>query len=388
MVLYTLFQIIDLIFFIFIAISVLYIVVFAVASIFYHDDLFPESITQGKILVFFPAFREDAVIESSIIDFLKQDYPKDLYQVAIISDQMKDETNDSLSRLPVKLLKVDFENSSKAKALNFAMDFYASEPYDIVAILDADNLADTIFLKKINDAYAAGARAIQAHRTAKNVQTEVALFDAVSEEVNNAIFRKGHNALGLSSALIGSGMAFDFDWFRENVKKLHTAGEDKEIETLLLEQSIKVYYMDSVCINDEKTSQNSVYYRQRQRWLSAQFNSFISNVSNVPTAIRKHNFDYLNKIFQWMLLPRVVMFGLTFIISVILLIFVPILSIKWLIVTFLQILVFMVCIPKPLLNRFLRVGWKTVPSIFVLMLMNLFKLKRSNTFIHTPHGES
>lgn len=56
MVLYTLFQIIDLIFFIFIAISVLYIVVFAVASIFYHDDLFPESKNQRKILVFFPCF--------------------------------------------------------------------------------------------------------------------------------------------------------------------------------------------------------------------------------------------------------------------------------------------------------------------------------------------
>jgi len=35
----------------------------------------------------------------------------------------------------------------------------------------------------------------------------LALLDGISEEINNNIFRKGHQTLGLSSALIGSGMA-------------------------------------------------------------------------------------------------------------------------------------------------------------------------------------
>jgi cellulose synthase/poly-beta-1,6-N-acetylglucosamine synthase-like glycosyltransferase len=388
MMLFTLFQIIDLVIFVYIAFCVLYIVLFAIASLFYHDRNYTESEEHKRILVLFPAYKEDSVIESAVKDFLFQDYPKDKYLVVVISDKMKDETNERLSELPIKLLKVNFENSTKAKAMNFAIDSMASERFDIIAILDADNLADRSFLKKINDAYMSGIMALQMHRKAKNIQNDVAVFDAISEEVNNAIFRKGHNVLGLSSALIGSGMAFDYCWFSDNVKRLHTAGEDKELETLLLEQSIMVYYMDSVCVSDEKTSKNEVYSRQRQRWLSAQFNSFICNISKIPFAIRKHNFDLLNKILQWMLLPRVLMFGISFIISVSLLVLIPSLSIKWLIVTALQIFVFILCTPKKLSVRFIKSSWKTLPSIFILMFMNLFKLRGSNSFIHTPHGKS
>jgi hypothetical protein len=50
--------------------------------------------------------------------------------------------------------------------------------------------------------------AVQGHRTAKNTNNSWAILDAISEEINNNIFRKGHRVLGLSSAIIGSGMAF------------------------------------------------------------------------------------------------------------------------------------------------------------------------------------
>ena len=42
----------------------------------------------------------------------------------------------------------------------------------------------------------------------------------------------------LSAGLSGSGMAFDAHWFRQNVAHLQTAGEDKELEALLLQQRI------------------------------------------------------------------------------------------------------------------------------------------------------
>jgi hypothetical protein len=58
--------------------------------------------------------------------------------------------------------------------------------------------------------------AIQCHRCAKNANNDVAVLDGTSEEINNTIFRKAHNRLGLSSALIGSGMCFKYDLFKEN----------------------------------------------------------------------------------------------------------------------------------------------------------------------------
>src|SRR5690606_40838846 len=87
------------------------------------------------------------------------------------------------------------------------------------------------FLEKINVAYQAGHKVIQGHRTAKNQQTTFALLDAINEEIGNSIFRKGHRVLGVGSALIGSAMAFDFEYFKSLMADIEdVAGEDKLIE--------------------------------------------------------------------------------------------------------------------------------------------------------------
>ena len=90
-------------------------------------------------------------------------------------------------------------------------------------------------------------------------------FDYKREEVNNSIFRRGHVRLGLSSALIGSGMVFNYQWFHDNVKYLSTAGEDKELEVLLLKQRIFIEFLDEVYVYDEKTQEEKGFYTQRRR---------------------------------------------------------------------------------------------------------------------------
>ena len=156
---------------------------------------------------------------------------------------MQESTNEALRQLPIRLLTADYTDSSKAKAMNLAMKATADTPYDMIVIMDADNTTDPDFLSEINRAFQAGEKAIQAHRTAKNMNTDVAVLDAASEEINNSIFRSGHIALGFSSALIGSGMALEAQWFRQHVPQLETAGEDKELESLLLKQRIHIEYL-------------------------------------------------------------------------------------------------------------------------------------------------
>jgi hypothetical protein len=47
---------------------------------------------------------------------------------------------------------------------------------------------------------------VQGHRAAKT-HKDFAMLDAISEEINNNIYSKGHRAIGMSSRLAGSGMA-------------------------------------------------------------------------------------------------------------------------------------------------------------------------------------
>lgn len=379
---------IDSILFFLMAISVGYLFIFAAAGMAKTTYSYPLAKKKYNFVVLFPAYKEDKVIESAVHSFLQQEYPKECYDIIVISDKMKSSTNQRLQQLPVELLIVDFENSSKAKALNFAIDKLSNRKYDLVIIMDADNTVQSDFLQKFSNAYESGASVIQAHRMAKNINTNTAILDAVSEEINNSIFRKGHVKIGLSSALIGSGMAFEYNWFNENIKKVYSSGEDKELEGLLLKQRIYIDYLDDVPIYDEKTPKDEIFYNQRRRWIASQYNALTSSIVDLPGAITSRNIDYADKIFQWMMLPRVILLGVISIISVLLTIIDWEASLKWWGLLFLLGLAFCMAIPDYLVDKRLTKAIKKVPWLFILMFLNLFRIKGADKkFIHTDHGE-
>lgn len=314
-------NIIDWILYIPLVFCVCYLLLYAIASKFYRPPQYPEARTLRRIVVLFPAYKEDRVILASIESFLEQDYPKELYDVIVISDQMKPETNEALQALPIRLLMANYTESSKAKALAMAMDSIDTGAYDIVVIMDADNMTTPDFLSTINRVFDSGIKSVQAHRTGKNLNTDISVLDSASEEINNGFFRSGHNAIGLSAGLSGSGMAFEAEWFHQNVKYLQTAGEDKELEAMLLQQRIYTVYLPDLLVFDEKTQKKEAISNQRKRWIAAQFGALRASLPHLPKALLQGNFDYCDKICQWMLPPRLIqlagVFGLTFVFTVI-----------------------------------------------------------------------
>lgn len=379
---------IDAVLFLIMAVSIGYLFIFAAASMRKRRYSYPIATKIYSFAVLFPAYKEDKVIESAVHSFLQQKYPKENYDVIVISDKMKEATNQLLRNLPVELLIVDFENSSKAKALNFAMDKLFDRKYDLVVILDADNTVHSDFLQQIANAYECGSTVIQTHRMAKSPNTSTAILDAVSEEINNSIFRQGHVMLGLSSALIGSGMAFDYDWFKKNIKQVSSAGEDKEIEGLLLRQRIYIDYLYDVHVYDEKTPKDEIFYNQRRRWIASQYHALVNSIMDLPEAIIHKNVDYADKIFQWMMLPRVILLGLVCIISVLLTIIDWGMSLKWWGLLFVLGLTFCMATPDYLVDKRLVKAIVKVPWLFILMFLNLFRIKGARkNFIHTNHGE-
>ena len=197
------------------SINVAYLLVYSLASLRRGKPLASVPARACKrFAVLIAAYREDAVILSTVHACLAQDYPDDKYDVTVISDHMRPETNAALSSLPIKLLQVDFEKSTNTKSLKAALEYLDKAAYDVALIIDADNIIAPSYLSEVNDAFAVpGVRVVQTHRVAKNLNTDMAYLDAVSEEINNSIFRSGHANLGMSAALIGSGMAFDYPLF-------------------------------------------------------------------------------------------------------------------------------------------------------------------------------
>ena len=379
-------NIIDWILYIPLVFCVCYLLLYAIASKFYRAPQYPEARTLRRIVVLFPAYKEDRVIVASIQSFLEQDYPKELYEIIVISDQMRPETNDALAALPIRLLMANYKESSKAKALAMAMDSIDTNAFDIVVIMDADNMTTPDFLSTINRVFDSGIKSVQAHRTGKNLNTDISVLDSASEEINNGFFRSGHNAVGLSAGLSGSGMAFEAEWFHQNVKYLQTAGEDKELEAMLLQQRIYIDYLDDVIVLDEKVQGEGAYYNQRRRWIAAQFHALGSALRNLPGAIFTGNYDYVDKLVQWCLPPRMLLIGLVPLWAVATTFLDPWGSIKWWIALVLLLFALAMALPDEQTDAKLGRALRRVPALALLTAANLFRLGGTrDRFIHTRH---
>ena len=366
--------IIDWFLFIIVAGTVLYLGIFAVAALFSRKSVLTKSKTQNRFVILIPAYKQDDVVEQAVVSILGQAYPQRMFDVVVISDHQSEITNMRLAQYPITLLTPDFAESSKAKSLQYAiLNLPEFKIYDIVLVLDADNIVEQDFLAKVNDAFeAAATKAIQVHRISRNRDTAAARMGAVFEEINNAIFRRGHISLGLSAALAGSGTAFDFTWYKTNIMKAKTAGEDKELEALLLRQGYFIDYFDNIYVYGEKKRTTIKMNEQRGRWASQQLQNFVRNIKFLPGAIFRKQYDLADKIIQWMLVPRTKMVGIIILMSVILPFIYMTIALKWWLLGAIVLFFFALATPDYLVDEM----WdKTFLRSPLVSLWSLFSVK-------------
>jgi len=368
--------IIDWTLFAFVTLTVLYMGVYAVASLFEKSSVLNKAKTQNRFVVLIPSYQQDDVIEHTVISILGQTYPQRMFVVVVISDHQREMTNMRLAQYPITLLTPDFAESTKAKSLQFAiLNLPEFKIYDIVMVLDADNIVEQDFLAEVNDAFeTAATKAIQLHRISRNRDTAAARMGSIFEEINNNIFRRGHIILGVSAALAGSGTAYDFTWFKTNIMKAKTAGEDKELEALLLRQGYFIDYFDHILVYGEKQRTTTKMNEQRGRWTTQQIQNVFRNIKFLPGAIFRKQYDLADKIIQWMLVPRTSMVGIIMLMSLILPFIYFSLAVKWWVLGSLALFIFALATPDYLVDEmwdktFLRSPFITLWGIISTKLL-------------------
>lgn len=381
--------ILEFIVFLVFAFNVLYILIFSILSSLNNAEEKHISEPAKKIAVLIPAYKEDNVIIGCVESCLAMNYPENLYDIVVISDQMKPETLEKLRKLPIKIIEVFFDKSTKSKALNYAMS--QLEDYDIAVILDGDNIVFEDFLFNINDTFVTDkVKVLQTHRIAKNMNTDMAYLDALSEEINNSIFRKGHSKVKLSAALIGSGMAFDYKLFKEIMVNIDAIGGfDKALELTLTYNRIRIHYLHKTLVLDEKVQSVNDFSRQRRRWISAQFHYFKRYIKYLIKALIAGKIDFCDKLFQQISIPRIMLIGgipaIAILISVISFDY----AIKWWVLFAATFMALLLAVPRSLYansNRIFKAALK-LPYYFLVFLGNIFHMGTANkTFIHTSHG--
>ena len=374
--------------YVYFTVSSAYLLLLAIVGLFSVKGTPVKVQKKRKIAVLIPGYREDEVIVEVAKDALNQAYGTENYDVVIIADGFKEETLKKLKQLDVIVIKVDLAVSTKSRALNAALAAL-DEIYDIAVVLDADNIMESNFLDLINAAFTRGIMAVQGHRVAKNMDTSFAILDAVSEEINNHLFRKAHKILGLSSSLIGSAMAFQYKFFKKMMAKVEVVGGfDKEIEVVMLQQGMKIDYLPDAYVYDEKVPNAKVFTKQRRRWISAQVHYFgKSFLPALKDLFLKGNIDFFNQAMQYLLPPRVLLLGSLMLFATLAVFWPQILHLRiWLVSLTMIFLVFLLSMPKYLYNFRTLLAITRLPYGFFLMVLSLLKIGGSNKeFLHTKH---
>ena len=371
---------IDGFFFFIVAFTVLYFLVFSVAALMKHPNEVKRAKVQNRFIVLIPSYQNGPTIRNTTRSILGQTYPQRLFDVVVISDHESDLTNMQLAQLPITLLTPNFDQSSKAKSLQYAIfNLPKFKIYDAVVVLDAGNIVKPDFLDEVNDAFtSAGTKAIQTRRLSANRDTAYARLDSIFEEVNNTIFRRGHQVMGLSAALNGSGCVFDFQWFKTNIMKVHTATDvEKALDALLMRENIYVDYFEDIHVFDEKKRTLKDFNRQRSKWIHTQIHALLNNIRFLPSAILNRHYDHIDKILQWMLIPRTILIGIITIMSIILPFIYMTLAIKWWVAGAVVLFAFALATPDYLVDKNWDHDFTMAPLVTIGGLLNIFNAGKS-----------
>lgn len=357
--------------FAFVCLTVVYMGIFAMASMFSQHENTPKSRVENRFIILIPAYKNGPSAEQTVRSILGQTYPQRLFDVTVIADHLDEMSNFRLAQQPITLLTPNFTKSSRAKSLQLAINNLPQfKLYDIAVVLNPGNIVEPEFLTQMNDAYeAAGTKAIQCHMLSQNRDTVSARLSAIFEEINNSIFRRGHVTLGLSAAASNSAMAFDFNWFKTNIMTTKTTWDDKELEARLLRQHIFVDYFDDIMVFSEKTRNAEDFNRQRGRWLLSHLATLFRNIRFLPWAIIQRHYDLIDKIIQWLLIPRIIMMGIIVMIGI----FMPFiyfsLAIKWWALFAIVLFIFALATPNYLVDEKWDQTFFSIPMILLSFLL-------------------
>lgn len=196
------------------------------------------------------------------------------------------------------------------------------------------------------------------------------MLNAISDEINNCIYRAGHVYLGLSSTLNGSGMAFDFDWVKSIVGQLNDTDDEKAFEALLLRDRIYVDYLDKAIVYANRKEGRRKFYTQRKNWVIAHYHSLFSNILRLPGAIFSGNFDYADRILNWLTFPRTILLVVIAVMGCISSWYNWLDGLKWWALVLVLLLAMAFAIPDYLVDNKFNKAIKSIPAMGVGMILN------------------
>jgi cellulose synthase/poly-beta-1,6-N-acetylglucosamine synthase-like glycosyltransferase len=151
---------------------------------------------------------------------------------------------------------------------------------------------------------------------------------------------------------------------------------------------VKIAYLPEAYVYDEKIPNSKVFANQRTRWLATQKEFFVKYFGQVWQQMGKGNWDFVDKIVQSMLLPRVLLLGaLGGLLVLSLLWSVGPGPVFWLALLAGTAAALLLALPARLYTRQVGSAVLHLPVALGAMVLALLQMKKAkSSFIPTPHA--
>ena len=226
---------------------------------------------EARIAVLIPAHNEIEALPAAV-ESLRTGGGEEIFcPIVVVADHCTDHTADLARELGCTVLERIDGPPGKPGALRLAMDYITDEFSDIDAllILDADCEVTPNTAATLAGGLADGAQVMQCPYELIGSDEDLSQMTEWSVALRNVIRPRGWGRLGVPSQLFGTGMCF-----REDVlEKIHFSDhlvEDTLMSWSLLEQGIRVRFMQHAGVLSPVPPDEVALTSQRQRWEGGQ----------------------------------------------------------------------------------------------------------------------
>lgn len=244
------------------------------------NDNFPkkkrDSLNNLAILI--PARDEALVIEDLLISITKQTKKVNMKDVYVIVEDEHDKTVEFVNNYGGTIfVRKELNLKSKGYALMELIEDLEKKKkyYEAYFIMDADNVLDKDFLKKMEESYKEGYDIATGYRNLKNgndsliATTSGITFSFINTSGNETKSKQSRNV-----TLSGTGLYITGDLIKQwKTYPFHSLTEDYELTLYSIQNNLTSVYNKEAIFYDEQPIKYKDTINQRERWIRGYFDN-------------------------------------------------------------------------------------------------------------------
>ena len=213
--------------------------------------------------------RNEGLVIGNLIDSLKElNYPKDKYDIYALVNNCTDDTEEIAKKHGAKIITCNKPTKTKGDVLKIAFEkLKDNKEIEAYIVFDADNIVHPDFVLHMNDALDSGYRVAEGQRDAKNPSDNwLAGSYALFYLFQNVFFNKARMAINGSSSINGTGFMVKKDIIDKDGFETYTLTEDVEFTGQCALKGEKIAYIEDAITYDEFPTNFKASWKQRRRW--------------------------------------------------------------------------------------------------------------------------